>query len=74
VGLAAAEDNGSGQVACRSRSEMFFWRILIFYIGSIFVAGTLIPFTDPKPSARRGEHRPSRPFTIVFQRIPKFGF
>ena len=25
-----------------------FWRILLFYIGSIFVVGTLIAYTDPK--------------------------
>ena len=45
----------------------------MFYIGSIFVAGTLIPFTEP--NLLHGEESIAfSPFTIVFQRIPKFGF
>src|SRR5256885_7394278 len=72
VGLAAAETTDPGKcvpIAIRN----VFWRILMFYIGSIFVAGTLIPFTDP--NLLHGEESIAfSPFTIVFQRIPKFGF
>jgi len=72
VGLAAAETRDPGRcvpIAIRN----VFWRILIFYIGAIFVAGTLIPFTDPN-LLRGDEGIAFSPFTIVFQRVPRFGF
>jgi len=72
VGLAAAESRDPGtSVPAAIRSV--FWRILLFYIGSIFVVGSLIPFTDP--NLLRGEESIAySPFTIVFQQIPRFGF
>jgi lysine-specific permease len=72
VGLAAAETADPDRcvpIAIRN----VFWRILIFYIGAIFVAGTLIPFTDPN-LLRGDESIAFSPFTLVFQRIPRFGF
>src|SRR6202047_1420433 len=46
VGLAAAETaNPTKNVPKAIRTV--FWRILLFYIGSIFVVGTLIPYSDP---------------------------
>jgi lysine-specific permease len=72
VGLAAAETRDPGKcvpIAIRN----VFWRILLFYIGSIFVVGTLIPFTDP--NLLRGDDGVAySPFTMVFQRIPNFGY
>jgi lysine-specific permease len=71
VGLAAAETVDPGRcvpIAIRN----VFWRILIFYVGSIFVAGTLIPFTDPN-LLRGDESIAFSPFTIIFERVPHLG-
>jgi amino acid permease len=72
VGLAAAETTDPASnvpIAIRS----VFWRILLFYIGSIAVVGTLIPFTDPN-LLHGDESIAFSPFTIVFQQIPRFGY
>jgi len=72
VGLAAAETRDPGKCVPAAINNVF-WRILLFYIGSIFVVGTLIPFTDP--NLLRGEESIAySPFTIVFAQIPRFGF
>jgi len=71
VGLAAAEAKDPGRSVPRAIHSVF-WRILIFYIGSIFVVGSLIPFTDP--NLLHGDDKVAfSPFTIVFQLIPRFG-
>jgi lysine-specific permease len=72
VGLAAAETADPDRCVPTAIRNVF-WRILIFYVGAIFVAGTLIPFTDPN-LLRGDESIAFSPFTIVFQRIPRFGF
>ena len=46
MGLAAAETADPVSNVPKAIGSVF-WRILLFYIGSIFVVGTLIPFTDP---------------------------
>ncbi len=51
-----------------------FWRILLFYIGSIFVVGTLIRYTDPNLLNADESHIAFSPFTMVFQQLPRFGF
>src|SRR5450631_2390767 len=72
VGLAAAESRDP-RTSVPAAIRSVFWRILLFYIGSIFVVGSLIPFTDP--NLLRGEESIAySPFTIVFQQIPRFGF
>ncbi len=72
VGLAAAESRDPAKCVPAAINTVF-WRILLFYIGSIFVVGTLIPFTDP--NLLRGEESIAySPFTIVFAQIPRFGF
>jgi lysine-specific permease len=72
VGLAAAESKDPEHtvpVAIRN----VFWRILVFYIGSIFVVGTIIPFTDP--TLLRGDQNIAySPFTLMFQRVPEIGY
>lgn len=45
-----------------------FWRILIFYIGAIFVVATLIPYTDPNLLSADVDNVAVSPFTIVFQK------
>ncbi|MBV8468264.1 MAG: amino acid permease [Burkholderiaceae bacterium] len=72
VGLAAAETEDPGKNVPKAIRTVF-WRILLFYIGSIFVVGSLIAFTDPNLMHGEGDIAFS-PFTIVFQRIPKVGY
>lgn len=48
--------------------KQVFWRILIFYIGSIAVIAAIIPYTDPMLLNESGSVNQS-PFTIVFDRI-----
>src|ERR1700727_1701483 len=69
VGIAAAETaNPRKNVPKAIRSV--FWRILLFYIGSIFVIGTLIGYTDPNLLRADETHIAFSPFTIIFQRLP----
>ena len=73
VGLAAAETaNPSKNVPKAIKSV--FWRILLFYIGSIFVVGTLISYTDPNLLNGDEAHIAFSPFTMVFQQLPRFGY
>ncbi len=70
VGLAAAETRDPTRCVPIAIRKVF-WRILIFYVGSIFVVGSLIAFTDP--NLLRGDDSVAySPFTMVFQRIPGF--
>ncbi len=72
VGLAAAETRDPGKCVPAAINTVF-WRILLFYVGSILVVGTLIPFTDP--NLLHGEESIAySPFTIVFQQIPRIGY
>jgi lysine-specific permease len=71
VGLAAAEARDPDHSVPRAIHSVF-WRILLFYIGSIFIVGTLIPFTDPN-LLRGDESVAFSPFTIVFQKVPRIG-
>ena len=45
-----------------------FWRILIFYIGAIFVVATLIPYTDPNLLSAAEDNVAASPFTLIFNR------
>src|ERR1700742_1402907 len=73
VGLAAAETADPTKNVPKAIRSVF-WRILLFYIGAIFVVGTLIPFNDP--SLLRGDegHVALSPFTLVFQQVPLVGY
>ena len=72
VGLAAAE-TADPQTNVPKAIRSVFWRILLFYIGAIFVIGTLIPYTDPNLLRGDETHIAYSPFTMAFQRLP-FGF
>ena len=73
VGLAAAETaDPSASVPKAIRSV--FWRILLFYVGSIFVVGTLIAYTNPNLLNADESHIAFSPFTMVFQELPRFGY
>jgi lysine-specific permease len=73
VGLAAAETTDPGRNVPRAIRTVF-WRILLFYICSIFVIGTLISYTDPNLLHGDEGHIVYSPFTIVFQHLPRFGY
>lgn len=73
VGLAAAETADPGKNVPKAIRSVF-WRILLFYIGSIFVVGCLIAYTDPNLLRGDEGHIALSPFTMVFQQVPKFGY
>lgn len=72
VGLAAAETEDPGHNVPRAIRKVF-WRIFLFYICSILIVGTLIPFTDPNLLRGDEGHIAWSPFTMVFQRLPGIG-
>src|SRR5258705_8217974 len=73
VGLAAAETEAPVRNVPRAIKSVF-WRILLFYIGSIFVVGTLISFNDPNLLHGDEGHIAYSPFPMVFQHMPRFGY
>jgi lysine-specific permease len=73
VGLAAAETTNPTQNVPKAIRTVF-WRILLFYVGSIFVVGTLISYTDPNLLHGDEGHIAYSPFTMVFQQLPRFGY
>ncbi len=73
VGLAAAETTNPTQNVPKAIRTVF-WRILLFYIGSIFVVGTLISYTNPNLLHGDEAHIAFSPFTMVFQQLPRFGY
>ncbi|KAK4543240.1 hypothetical protein LTR36_005790 [Oleoguttula mirabilis] len=46
--------------------RMTFWRIIVFYVLSIFVVGLLVPYNDPNLGISTGTAEQS-PFVIAFQ-------
>src|SRR5579862_2088063 len=73
VGLAAAETADPIHNVPKAIGSVF-WRILLFYIGSIFVVGTLIPFNDPNLLRGDESHIALSPYTIVFSHVPHIGY
>ena len=67
IATAAGEtENPSKNVPKAIRS--IFWRILIFYVLTIFVIGLIIPYTDPNLLKSGVQNVSIRPFTLVLQR------
>ena len=73
VGLAAAETADPAKNVPKAIRTVF-WRILLFYIGSMFVVGTLITYTNPNLLHGDEGHIALSPFTMVFQQLPRFGY
>jgi lysine-specific permease len=73
VGLAAAETADPTKNVPKAIRTVF-WRILLFYIGAIFVAGTLIPYTNANLLNADESHIAYSPFTIVLQQLPRIGY
>jgi len=73
VGLAAAETSDP-RTSVPKAIRSVFWRILLFYIGAIFVVGTLISYNNPNLLSADESHIAYSPFTMVFQQLPRFGY
>ncbi|RBP97295.1 gamma-aminobutyrate permease [Bifidobacterium aemilianum] len=67
VGVTAGESEDPGKAVPKAINEVF-WRILLFYILSIFVIAALIPYTSPNLLGASDGNIAMSPFTIVFQR------
>ncbi|WP_084309622.1 amino acid permease [Pseudomonas jinjuensis] len=67
IGIAAGEsENPRKSIPIAIRQV--FWRILMFYILSIFVIGMLIPYTDPNLLKTDTNDISTSPFTLLFER------
>ncbi|CAM3781210.1 amino acid permease [Alicyclobacillus pomorum] len=67
VGLAAGESENPARNVPKAINQVF-WRILIFYVLTIFIIGMLIPYTDPNLLKASIDNVAISPFTLVFQR------
>ncbi|ULG73248.1 amino acid permease [Macrococcus brunensis] len=63
-----AGESDNPQESMPKAIKQVFWRILIFYIGSIFVIGALLPYTDPRLLNEASDVAMS-PFTLIFEKI-----
>ena len=67
IGVTAGESENPSKAVPKAINDVF-WRILLFYVLSIFVIAALIPYTSPNLlSSAMGDIAMS-PFTLVFQR------
>jgi len=67
VGVAAGEAENPQRDVPKA-IKTIFWRIMLFYIGAIFVIGMLIPYLDPSLLSAEASDIATSPFTLVFQR------
>lgn len=67
VAITAGESENPAKSMPKAVNQVF-WRILLFYIGSIVVISAIIPYNDPLLLNQSGSVLQS-PFTIVFNRI-----
>lgn len=67
VGITAGESANPEKDLPRAVKSVF-WRILLFYIGAIFVVGCIIPYTDPNLLNTELSDISVSPFTLVFER------
>ncbi|MGQ5527414.1 amino acid permease [Bacillus sp. CGMCC 1.60114] len=67
IGIAAGESKDPKKNVPKAIKQVF-WRILLFYICSIFVIGLLIPYTHPYLMNANIENVSMSPFTIVFEK------
>ena len=66
IALAGAETQNPRKVIPEA-VRMTFWRVMIFYVLSIFVVGLLVPYNDENLGISTGTAEQS-PFVIAFQR------
>ncbi len=67
IGVAAGEAENPRRDVPKAIKTVF-WRIMLFYIGAIFVIGTLIVWTDPNLLKTDTTDIAYSPFTLVFER------
>ncbi|MCR2807215.1 amino acid permease [Paenibacillus soyae] len=67
IGIAAGESEDPARSVPKAVKQIF-WRILIFYILSLFVVGAIISYKDPLLLQSGIENIAVSPFTIVFER------
>ncbi|HJX80293.1 amino acid permease [Glutamicibacter sp.] len=67
VGVAAGEAENPQRDIPRA-IKAIFWRIMLFYVGAIFIIGTLLPYADPSLLSSGEADIASSPFTMVFER------
>ena len=67
VGIAAGESENPAKNVPKAISNVF-WRILIFYIGTMIVIGFLLPYTDPNLLKSDMESVAISPFTLALHR------
>jgi lysine-specific permease len=67
VGVTAGESEDPGQAVPKAINSVF-WRIVLFYLLSIFVIAAIIPYTNPNLLGASDTNVTMSPFTIVFQK------
>lgn len=67
VGITAGESDNPGKAIPKAIKQVF-WRIVLFYLVSIFIIGLLIPATSPNLLGSDASDIAISPFTLVFQR------
>lgn len=65
IGVAAGESEDPGKTIPKAIKQVF-WRILLFFVLSIIIISTLIPYTSPELLS---DNVSVSPFTIVFEKI-----
>lgn len=65
IGLSAGESERPDKDIPKAIKSVF-WRIVLFYMGSIFVISTLVPFTDEHLLSYGAEEIAYSPFTLIF--------
>lgn len=67
IGITAGESE-TPETSIPKAIKQVFWRILLFYILSIFVIAVLIPYTSPSLLGSGASDIAMSPFTLVFKR------
>ena len=67
IGITAGETKNPEESLPKAIKQVF-WRILLFYILSIFVIACLIPYTSPNLLGSDAKDIATSPFTLVFKR------
>ncbi len=67
IGVTAGESEDPTKAVPKAINDVF-WRILLFYILSIFVIAALIPYTSPNLLSAADGNIAVSPFTLVFKR------
>lgn len=67
IGITAGE-SANPEKSIPKAIKQVFWRILLFYLVSIFIIGLIIPYTSPNLLGSDATDIAISPFTLVFQR------